>query len=51
MPKLAILPLVSDALNHFVLLVEESELCPETKVADTEEANFLEDVLSRQFDL
>lgn len=48
MPKFAVLPRKTDALNDFILLVEESELCAETEVAHTEEADLLEHVFAGQ---
>ena len=38
-PVLAVFALERDALDHLILLVQESELRAETKVADAQEAD------------
>ena len=50
MPILAVFALISDAFNHFVLLVEETELSAETEVAHAQETHLFENVLACEFD-
>jgi hypothetical protein len=47
-PVLTILTQVANAFDDFVLLVQKSKFCAETKVAYTEETYFFKDVLSGQ---
>ena len=50
MPILAVFALIRDTLNHFVLLVEETELSAEAEVAHAKEAHLFEHVLAGELD-
>jgi len=51
MPVLTILPGVTNILNYFILLMQESKLSPKTKVAYTKKADSFKQELTRQLNL
>jgi len=46
MPVLTVRSFVRHSLYYLILLVQKTELCPQAKVAHTQEANLLEHIFS-----